>query len=321
MRHLISLGLFIVVVFLAACAVTATSVPAALPPANTPTPLPSAVPARALTTVPFDRAKLGTVERDIPDCTVEGMTLTLDVYYPKEMSRPAPVAVYVHGGSWSSGNKTDAIGMTDVPELLSRGYLVVSVEYRHAPHWKFPAQIEDVKCAIRFLRAKAARFNLDPNKIGAWGHSAGGHLVSLLGTTTADAGFEGDGQYQDQSSRIQAVVDLCGRADLLGMPQDKAANVFGAQDGSVHLLEHASPITFVSEDDPPFLILHGGKDNIVPLRASEEFYERLKAAGVPVRLVVVKNADHGFQPVDGPMSPTRAELTKMTADFFDQYLK
>ena len=105
------------------------------------------------------------------------------------------------------------------------------------------------------------------------------------------------------------------------MPADKAAAVFGVQSGSVHLLEHASPITFVSKDDPPFLILHGDKDDVVPLRVSEEFYDRLKAAGVPVKLVVVKNADHSFSPVGGAMSPTRAEMTQMIADFFDQYLR
>ena len=319
MRYWVSSSLVVIVVLLAACSATGAPVPAT--PAL-PVPSPTVVTStRTPTAVPFDRAKLGTVEHDLTYCVVEGIPLTMDMYYPWTMDKPAPVAVYAHGGSWSSGNKVDAQGMADVPELLARGYLVVSVDYRHAPQWKFPAQIEDVKCAIRFLRANAAHFNLNPNKIGAWGHSAGGHLVSLLGTTTADAGFEGDGQCRDQSSRVQAVVDMCGRADLRGMPQDKAANVFGVQDGSVHLLEHASPITFVSKDDPPFLILHGDKDNIVPLRASEEFYERLKAAGVPARLVVVKNADHSFQPVDGTMSPTRAELTKMIADFFDQYLK
>jgi acetyl esterase/lipase len=305
------------VTLLAACSVYAVSMPA---PTSTVAPT-LTVPTRMPTATPLYLAKLGTVERDVKFCVVEGVSLTLDVYYPQEMSKPAPAVVYVHGGSWSSGNKGDSQGMADVPELLARGDLVVSVDYRHAPQYQFPAQIEDVKCAVRFLRANAARFNLNPNKIGAWGHSAGGHLVSLLGTTTADAGFEGDGQYLEQSSRVQAVVDMCGRADLRGMPLDKARSVFGVTDGSAHMLEHASPITFVSKDDPPFLILHGDKDDIVPPHASEEFYEWLKAAGVPVKLVVVKNADHSFRLVDGTMSPTRAELTKMIADFFDQYLK
>jgi acetyl esterase/lipase len=282
---------------------------------------PAAAPTAASITSLSYQSRLGTVERDVIYCTVDEVALKMDVYYPQAMSRPAPVVVYVHGGSWSSGSKADLQGMVDVAEFLARGYLVASVDYRHAPQYEFPAQIEDVKCAIRFLRTNASHFHLDPNRIGAWGHSAGGHLVSLLGTTTADAGFEGDGPYQDQSSRVAAAVDMCGRADLRGMPEDKAAAVFGVQSGSVHLLEHASPITFVSKDDPPFLILHGDKDDMVPLRASEEFYKRLKAAGVPVKLVVVKNADHSFNPVGGSMSPTRAEMTQMIADFFDQYLR
>jgi acetyl esterase/lipase len=279
--------------------------------------VPTSIPA----VTPFDHAKLGTVERDITYCTTDGIALKMDVHYPDAMSKPAPVAVYVHGGSWSSGSKTDSIGMTDVPELLARGYLVASVDYRHAPQWKFPAQIHDVKCAIRFLRANATRFNLDPNQIGAWGHSAGGHLVALLGTTDTRDGFEGSREYADQSSRVQAVVDMCGRADLRGMPVDKAKSVFGAPNDSSDILEHASPITFVSKDDSPFLILHGDKDATVPLRVSQTLAERLKAAGVPVTLVVVKNADHNFNLEGGPMSPTRAEMTKMIADFFDQYLR
>ncbi len=328
MRLVILLSLVVVSISLAACSVLATPTPVPFSSAVPPSPLatlavsPTPKPTRKPTVVPFDPAKLGTVEQDITYCVAEDIPLKLDVHYPQEMGRrPAPVAVYVHGGSWSGGSKSEPHGMVDVPELLSRGYVVASVDYRLAPQHKFPAQIEDVKCAIRFLRAQAARFHLDPNRIGAWGHSAGGHLVSLLGTTTPDAGFEGTGGYLDQSSRVQAVVDLSGRADLRGMPAEKALAVFGVTDGSVHLLEHASPITFVSKDDPPFLILHGEQDMIVPVEASQAFYERLRAVGVPARLVVVKNADHTFQSVEAPTSPTRAELSELIADFFDQHLR
>jgi acetyl esterase/lipase len=317
MRNWGTLILMSLVTLLAACsapAISANPNPLAVAPAT-------AVPISMPTVAPFDRARLGTVERDITYCTTDGIALKMDVHYPDAMSKPAPVAVYVHGGSWSSGSKSDSIGMTDVPELLARGYLIASVDYRYAPEWKFPAQIHDVKCAIRFLRANAARFNLDPNRIGAWGHSAGGHLVTLLGTTDTRDGFEGSREYADQSSRVQAVVDMCGRADLHGMPADKAQSVFGAPNDSSDILEHASPITFVSKDDAPFLILHGDKDATVPLRVSQTLAERLKAAGVPVTLVVVKNADHNFDPEGGPMSPTRAEVTQMIADFFDQHLR
>jgi len=317
MRKLTSLVLIALVTLLPAC-----SVVAALAPASAPTPSPShPLPTRTPPVSPLDPAKLGAVERNITYCVSGGIALTLDMHYPKTMSGPTPILVYVHGGSWSGGDKNDWHGMMDVPELISRGYLVASVDYRHAPEWKFPTQIEDVKCAIRFLRANAARFNLDPNKIGAWGHSAGGHLVSMLGVTDVGAGFEGEGGYLNQSSRVQAAVDLCGRADLIGMPEDKAASVFGVTGNSVHLLQHSSPVTFVTKDDPPFLILHGEKDDVVPPAVSQEFYDKLRAAGVPAKLVMVKNADHNFGPVDGVMNPSRAEITKMIADFSDEYLR
>ncbi len=317
MRNLGSLILVSLVTLLTACSAPAISASTNPLVAATTTAVPISLPSAT----PFDRARLGTVERDITYCTTDGVALKMDVYYPQVMSKPAPVVMYVHGGSWSSGSKSDSIGVTDVPALLARGYLVASVDYRHAPQWKFPAQIHDVKCAIRFLRASAARFNLDPDRIGAWGHSAGGHLVALLGTTDTRDGFEGSREYTDQSSRVQAVVDMCGRADLRGMPADKAESVFGAPNDSSDILEHASPITYVSKDDAPFLILHGDKDATVPLRLSQTLAERLKAANVPVTLVVVKNADHNFNPEGGPMSPTRAEMTQLIADFFDQHLR
>lgn len=317
-----ALVLIALVTLLSACSLVALPTPATPIPTSAPTPLPTRLlPTRTPAVSQVDHAKLGTVERNITYCTGDGIALMLDMHYPKAMSRPAPILVYVHGGSWSSGDKNDWHGMVDVPELLSRGYLVASVDYRHAPEWKFPTQLEDVKCAIRFLRANAARFDLDPNRIGAWGHSAGGHLVSMLGTTDVGAGFEGDGGYLDQSSRVQAVVDMCGRADLIGMPADKAVSVFGVTDNSIHLLEHSSPVTFVTKDDPPFLILHGDKDTVVPPAVSQEFYDRLQAAGVPSKVMMVKNADHNFSPVDGVMSPSRSEITKMIAGFFDEHLR
>jgi len=322
MRVLTRVVLVALVALLVGCTLFDSPAPA------TPTrPQPAAVPTQDATSTstsavtPAYQFKHGVIERDITYCTNGGVALKMDVRYPTGMSRPAPILVYVHGGSWSSGDKTDAIGMTDVPELLSRGYLVASVDYRHAPEWKFPAQIEDVKCAIRFLRANAARFNLDPNQIGAWGHSAGGHLVALLGLTDKSDGFEGSSQYLDQSSRVEAVVDLCGRADLKGMPADKAESVFGAADNSSPLLERGSPITFVSKGDAPFLIFHGDKDDVVPLQVSEKLAGLLKAAGISATLVVVKNGDHMFRPQGGPISPTRADMTRMMADFFDQHLR
>jgi acetyl esterase/lipase len=299
---------------LTACSVTRTTPGATVAPSATPTlPKPTAG--------QFDRSKLGTVERDITYCTAGGVALKLDVYYPKTMDKPMQVAVYVHGGGWTQGDKASDAGIADVPGLVARGYLVAAVDYRLAPQYKFPAMIEDCKCAIRFLHANAARFNVDPDHIGAWGGSAGGHLVSLLGLTDASAGFEGSAGYADQSSRVQAVVDMFGPTSLRGMPVERAEPVFGTTDTFSEVFERASPIKYVTKDASPFLILHGEKDTIVPPAQSQMLYDRLKAAGVPATLVMVKNAGHGFDPVGGEISPTREELTKMIGDFFDRYLR
>jgi acetyl esterase/lipase len=263
-------------------------------------------------------------ERDVTYCTLDGVELKMDIYRPQRSAAPTPALLYVHGGGWTGGDKRSGEGIRDIPELLARGYLVAAVNYRLAPRYKFPAMIEDVKCAVRFLRANAERFSINPEKIGAWGGSAGGHLVALLGTADATAGWD-VGQYLEQSSRVQAVVDMFGPTDLTvlfeGANPRLMEQVFGTSDRNSETLQKASPVNWVSSDDPPFLILHGERDPLVPVSQSQIFYEKLRAAGVPATFVIVKNAGHGFAPLGGPISPSRQELTKMIADFFDQYLK
>ncbi len=263
-------------------------------------------------------------ERDVTYCTLDGVELKMDIYRPQSSTAPTPALLYVHGGGWTGGDKRSGEGIRDIPDLLARGYLVAAVNYRLAPRYKFPAMIEDVKCAVRFLRANAERFSINPEKIGAWGGSAGGHLVALLGTADATAGWE-VGQYLEQSSRVQAVVDMFGPTDLTvlfeGANPKLMEQVFGTSDRNSEILKRASPVNWVSSDDPPFLILHGERDPLVPVSQSQLLYEKLQATGVPVTLVIVKNAGHGFAPMGGPISPSRQELTKMIGDFFDQYLK
>ncbi len=269
--------------------------------------------------------KPGATYRDMTYCTPDGVAQKMDVMYPRPIGeKPLPVAVYIHGGGWTAGDKSGGAGSLDARELLARGYLVVSLNYRLAPQYKWPAQITDVKCAIRHLRAHAAMYHLDSNKIGVWGSSAGGHLVAMLGTTDQSAGFD-VGEYADQSSRVQAVVDLFGPADLPAMLNERALvigqTVFGATSRDDPILVKASPVTYITPDDPPFLILQGDKDNTVPPEQSQILYDKLKAAGVTATLVIVKNAGHGFAPSGGDISPSRAELTKMIGNFFDQHLK
>ena len=267
----------------------------------------------------FDSSKLGTVEKDVTYCTVNGVELKMDIYYPSSNNGLFPVTMYVHGGGWSSGDKAQGAGMFEIPALQRAGFLVVSVNYRLAPEYVFPAMIEDVKCAVRSLRAHANEYNLDPNRIGVWGGSAGGHLVSLLGTTDAGAGFD-VGEYLDQSSRVQAVVDMFGPADLTVQFEggyENTSRVFGGFDAAL-----ASPMTYVSNDDPPFLIFHGEVDQLVPIEQSEILLAKLQAAGVPAELVRVANAGHGFKPDAGKnINPSRLMIVQMTVEFFEKTLK
>ncbi len=288
-----------------------------------PTPLGYSMPptAQTATRVPRPQKDIAShtskIDRDITYCTANNVDLKMDLYFPKLLNGPMPIVVYVHGGGWTSGDKRDGAGALDFPALLDAGFIVGAVNYRLAPQAQFPAMIEDVKCAIRFLRANASQYNINPNEIGAWGGSAGGHLVSLLGVTDQSAGFD-VGQYLDQSSRVQAVVDMFGPADLTTGFSKAYANmrdmVFGTFD-----LAKASPVTYITADDPPFLILQGDADKTVPLSQSQEFYDKLTAAGVQAQLVIVHGGPHGLNsPTE---TPSRSELTQMIVNFFSQHLK
>lgn len=267
----------------------------------------------------FDSSKLGTVEKDVTYCTMDGIALKMDIYYPSSSQFPFPVTMYVHGGGWSSGDKAQGAGALEIPSLQSAGFLVVSVNYRLAPEHSFPAMIEDVKCALRYLRAHASQYNLDPAHIGVWGGSAGGHLVALLGTTDVSAGFD-VGEYLDQSSRVQAVVDMFGPTDLTVQFEGGYESVSRVFDGFDAAL--ASPVTYVSADDPPFLMLHGEADKLVPIEQSQILLAALQAAGVSAELVSVANAGHSFKAVDGKtISPSRKEIAQLVVDFFGEHLR
>ncbi len=270
------------------------------------------------------RGPVRPTDPDVTYCVADGVALKMDIYRPQGRTVPTPALLYVHGGAWTRGDKRSGAAEPEISELVARGYLVAAVNYRLAPRYKFPAMIEDVKCAVRFLRANAQRYNINPDKIGAWGSSAGGHLVALLGLSDASAGWD-VGPYSEYPSRVQAVVDMFGPTDLTvlfaGANLTHMEQVFGTSDRSSEILKRASPINWVSADDPPFLILHGDRDSLVPLSQSQMLYEKLQAANVPVTLVVVENAGHGFVPSGGPIRPTREEITTLVADFFDRFLK
>lgn len=265
-----------------ACNALTSATPAISAPETSATSTPNSQPVPSATSIPsstFDSSKLGTPERDVTYCTMEGVELKMDIRYPRSTDGRWPVAMYVHGGGWTGGDKKGGAGAEDISGLQKAGFLVVSVNYRLAPEYKFPAMIEDVKCAVRFLRARAAEYNLDPDHIGAWGSSAGGHLVALLGLADESAGWD-VGEYLEYSSRVQAVVDMFGPADLTvpfsGGYDNLKDTVFGGFDAAL-----ASPVTYATPGDPPFLILHGDKDELVPITQSETLLARLQAERHP----------------------------------------
>ncbi|MDW8026457.1 MAG: alpha/beta hydrolase [Armatimonadota bacterium] len=264
--------------------------------------------------------------RDVPFGKGGGRTLTMHIIRPKEKpEKPMPVIVWIHGGAWLGGSKDSGI-----PQLIPfarRGYFGASISYRFSQEAKFPAQIEDCKCAIRFLRAKAEEFHIDSERIGVWGSSAGGHLAAMLGVAGDVKELEGVGGWEDYSSKVNAVCDWFGPSDFISAinepsvidrtkPNCPEALLIGGP-----LLENkekamrASPVTYVTPDDPPFLIMHGDKDMVVPFNQSVLLFEALKKAGVEVTLVRLKGAGHGGQGFNLP------RVHRLVAAFFDRYLR
>ena len=235
----------------------------------------------------------------------------LDVFVPRSAS-PVPLVIWIHGGAWQGGSKERPKG---VP-FLSRGYALASVNYRLSQNATFPAQLEDCKAAVRWLRANARRLNIDPNRIGVWGHSAGGHLAALLGTTGNTKAFD-VGPNLSQPSRVQAVCDWSGPTDL-GLyvrsgPDDALGRLIGGaiQDNRAKVAR-ADPATYVSRGVPPFLITHGDRDGLVPLKHSELLAAALRRVGGDVTLRVVRGAGH---------DPTEPDTDQTVGAFFDRCLR
>jgi acetyl esterase/lipase len=207
---------------------------------------------------------------------------------------------------------------------------VASIGYRLSQHATFPAQIEDCKAAIRWLRANAKTYQLDPDHIGAWGASAGGHLVALLGTTGGVKELEGKGSNAEQSSRVQGVVDFFGPTEFLQMDAHAVKGAFlkhdpanspesrligGAIQENVEKVKRANPVQYVTKDAPPFFIAHGEQDPLVPCHQSELLYEALKKAGVEVTLQKIPGAGHGGREFGTD------KMQAAVQEFFDKHLK
>ncbi|WP_146394094.1 alpha/beta hydrolase fold domain-containing protein [Planctomycetes bacterium CA13] len=245
------------------------------------------------------------IERDLVFGKGGQRDLTMHLVLPKNRSdAPAPVYVWIHGGGWQGGTKDG--GIRQVTPLVKNGFVGATIEYRLTGEASFPAQIQDCKCAIRFLRAHALKYNIDPERIAVGGSSAGGHLAALVGTSGDVPELEGNGGWPDQSSRVQAVVDLYGPTDFNkfvvtngfeshnkdGSPESKllgGGRVLDKPDG----IKRVNPITYVDKEDPPFLILHGKSDRTVPPNQSEAMHKALQAANVPTTLHIIEGAGHG----------------------------
>lgn len=255
-----------------------------------------------------------------------GEPLLLDLRVP-DGPGPHPVIVYLHSGAWITG---DRFGGPAVRQA-SRGYAVASIDYRLAPQHVWPAQVEDTKAAVRWLRAHAERFRLDANRIGLFGTSAGGHIAAVAGTSGGVASLEGMELGNAQfSSRVKAVVDLYGPTDLLKIEEDKLPCI--PLDGNAPYMppsllmgcaiqqcqewtRTASPMTYVTGDDPSFLIMHGMLDCLVPYTQSVSLHQKLEQTGVDSRLILIPNGDHGGKAFDSAKYETAID------DFLDAKLR
>ncbi len=253
--------------------------------------------------------------------------LRLDLFLPEKASpKPLPVVVWVPGGGWIASSK-EYCGAVDI---LDQGYIVASIEYRISSEALFPAQIHDCKAAIRWLRANASKYNMDPNRIGAWGGSAGGHLVALLGTSGDVKDLEGNGGNPDFSSRIQAAFALAGPTDFnqyleLGkdnwkMLVDVAEKLIGGKiEDNPEKVAQANPITYVNGDEPPFLLATGDSEKAVPYQQSVILHQALVKAGCDATLHMEKGKGHAwlaFQMMFG-----MPKITELATEFFGKHLK
>jgi len=266
-------------------------------------------------TLPPGGRTVGDLEYSQPDSS----PLRLDLYLPQKASRRVPVVLWIHGGGWNQGSR-DRCPAT---WLVEHDFAVASISYRLTTEAKWPAQMDDCRAAVRWLRAHSEQYGLDADHIGAWGGSAGGHLAALLGTLDLPAD-------EEISSGVQAVCDWYGPSDLLTMPpnvpgpdrdEQALANSNGAKllGGTVRdlpeLARQASALHQVTAGDPPFLIMHGDEDPGVPLEQSQWLHDTLTAASVPSTLHIVKGAGHG-----GPAFQT-PEVRKIVREFFTLHLQ
>jgi acetyl esterase/lipase len=258
------------------------------------------------------------LQQDVEYGIQGGEKLLLDIYQPGEpSSKPRLAIVLIHGGGWTSFDKGTMRGMGNF--LTRSGFVAVSVDYRllQGTDDRWPAQLDDVQRAVRWLRANGTKYNIDASHIGAFGHSAGAQLAALLGME--DTRDNSDLTLAKYSSRVQAVVDVSGPSNFLTSHdadgEAMLGNLFGGDSTKLaDVWRNASPVFHVDRSDAPFLIIHGTRDQEVPIAQSQELYDKLHQAGVPVSLVTVDDV-HTFQTPEA-----RRRLALESLMFFRRYL-
>jgi len=238
---------------------------------------------------------------DVEYASVDDHRLLLDLYLPERVEG-APLLVWVHGGAWRAGSKS----RMPLEALVKDGWAIASVDYRLTPVARFPAQVHDIKAAVRFLRAKAADYGFDTERIAVAGNSAGGHLAALVGTTNGHKDLEGSvGRHLEESSNVQATVSFYGASNLTSILNQSTPIGLGVRIPALQLLlggqpedkteiaRLASPIFHVDPSDPPLLLIHGDQDPQMPISQSHELDGRYKELGLSVQFEVVHGAVHG----------------------------
>jgi acetyl esterase/lipase len=258
---------------------------------------------------------------------VDGRALQLDIAYPADTSKEHPAILFIHGGGWRGGNRQTY--RREIEEAARRGYVAATVTYRltepdeagHAKH-PFPAAVHDVKAAVRFLREHADRYGIAPERIGATGGSAGGHLSLMLGVTDEDDGLEGPTDGDAPGTRVQAVVNVFGPTDMThlhatskGAAPILASFLAGTPDSAADAYRKSSPITYVTKDDPPTLTIHGTADTLVPPDQAELFDQAMKKAGAKHELLLIEGQGHGFR------GEANTKAREAMYRFFDEHLK
>ncbi len=258
------------------------------------------------------------IKNDIVYATVADEELKLDLATPKGLDRAVPAIVMIHGGGWMGGKRQDMTGV--MKEAAARGFVSATVSYRFAPKHRFPAQVEDVKCAVRYLRANAEQLKIDPKRIGAMGISAGAHLSMMLGALDSSDGMEGEGGNPDQSSKVQAVVSYVGPVNLARPSYtDTQTQILENFLGGKPLEKQddcrkASPLTYISKGDAPMLCFFGTKDPLIANDQAPIIADALSSAEIPARVEMIVGAGHGWA------GPEMQRTLDASMSFFDQHL-